>query len=227
MLSASVRGLRFHLVDGQAVGHRAGQHVDLLVPTTRGLPFRRSYSIASAPDPMHPGEFEIAVTRVDGGPTSEALHALQPGAAVEVEGPHGTFVRRAEDRAHPALFVAAGTGLAPIRAMLREEVERAEGPPLVLLFGCRTPHDILWGDELQDWRLSCPRFALHVSLSRAQDEWTGLTGYVQRHAGALARSLPGVRVYICGLGAMVDEVASSLLRDAGMTREALRYEIYD
>ena len=176
---------------------------------------------------MHPGEFDIAVTRVDGGPTSEALHALQPGSAVEVEGPRGTFVRSAEDRAHPALFVAAGTGLAPIRAMLREEVEHVEGRPLVLLFGCRTTRDILWGDELQEWRLTCPRFALHITLSRAHDEWTGLTGYVQRHAGALARSLPGVRVSICGLGAMVDEVVSSLVRDAGMPREALRYEIYD
>ncbi len=227
MLSGSVRSLRFHLADGRALGHVAGQHVDLLVPTSRGLPFRRSYSIASAPDAAHPARFEIAVTRVDRGPTSEALHALRPGELVEVEGPRGTFVRSAEERERPALFVAAGTGLAPIRAMLSEDVCAAAGPPLVLLFGCRTPQDRLWADELCDWERTCPRFFLHVTLSRAPDEWTGLAGYVQRHACALARSLPGVQVYVCGLGAMVDEVATLLARDAGISREALRYEIYD
>ena len=227
MLSESVRALRFHLEDGRPLDHTAGQHVDILVPTPRGLPFRRSYSIASAPDAAHGDEFEIAVTRVEGGPTSEALHALSPGAVVEVEGPRGTFVRTDEDRARPALFVAAGTGLAPIRAMLTEDIRHAEGPPLVLLFGCRTPRDILWGDELRAWQRACARFALHVTLSRAHDGWTGLAGYVQRHACALARLLPGVRVYICGLSAMVDDVTISLEREGGVRRDALRYEIYD
>lgn len=227
MLSGSVRSLIFRLVGGARLGHVAGQHVDLVVPTARGLPFRRSYSIASAPDPSKPGTFEIAVTRVEGGPTSDALHALRPGAVVEVEGPHGNFVRTQEDRAHPALFVAAGTGLAPIRAMLTEDVRHLEGPPLVLLFGCRTPADVLWGDELSAWVRTCPRFVLHVTLSRAHKEWTGLTGYVQRHAGDLARSLPDGRAYVCGLSAMVDDVALLLERDARLKRNAIRYEIYD
>ncbi len=227
MLSESVRVMRFHLEDGRSLGHRAGQHVEVVVPTARGLPFRRAYSVASAPDPARVDDFEIAVTRVDGGPTSEALHALPVGGRIEVDAPRGTFVRTDDDRTRPALFIAAGTGLAPIRAMLIEDVRRLDGPPLVLLFGCRTPRDILWGDELREWQRTCPRFALHVSLSRAHDEWTGLAGYVQLHACALARSLPGARVYICGLSAMVDEVVSLLGRDAGVPRDALRYEIYD
>jgi ferredoxin-NADP reductase len=227
-----------------AVGHAAGQYVDLVVPTARGLPFRRSYSIASAPDPAHPDTFEVAVTRVDGGPTSEALHALPLGSAVEVGEPRGTFTRTAEDRDHPALFVAAGTGLAPIRAMLSEDVKVAEGPPLVLLFGCRTQHDVLWAEELRAWEATCPRFRLHVTLSRphgrppADDDrrgqgpseppdWSGLTGYVQRHAVALCRALPGARAYVCGLSTMVDEVVGLLAGDGGVPRSALRYETYD
>jgi len=229
MLSPSVRSLTFRTADGSAVGHVAGQYVDVIAPTARGLPFRRSYSIASAPymDEARRDMFELAVTRVEGGPTSEAIHALTPGGLVEIEGPEGTFVRRAEDAAHPALFVATGTGLAPIRAMLAEEVRVAEGPPLVLLFGCRTPHDILWGDELRAWRRACPRFAVHVTLSRAPPEWTGLVGYVQRHARDLAGSLPDCRAYVCGLSAMVDHVVALLAREAGLSRDALRYEIYD
>lgn len=227
MLSPSVRSLRLRMADGTAVGHAAGQYADLIVPTTRGLPFRRAYSIASAPDAASPDVFEIAVTRVEGGPTSEALHGLAPGEVVEVENVQGTFVRTDEERSRPALFVAAGTGLAPIRAMLTEEVRRADGPPLVLLFGCRTPGDVLWGDELAGWTRTCKRLATHVTLSRPTPGWDGLTGYVQRHAGRLVRALPGACAYVCGLSVMVDDVVARLARDEGVPRSLLRYETYD
>ncbi|HZU84003.1 MAG TPA: FAD-dependent oxidoreductase [Polyangiaceae bacterium] len=227
MLSASVRSLTLRTTDRSPVGHLAGQYLDVIVPTPRGLPYKRSYSIASAPDDQAPWTFELAVTRVEGGPTSDALHAMAPGDVVEIEGPAGAFVRRAPERGAPALLVATGTGLAPIRAMLAEEVRDRAGPPLLLLFGCRTPADVLWGDELRAWQRECPRFALHVTLSRAPPEWTGLVGYVQRHARALAESLPGVHAYVCGLSAMVDDVVRILERDAGLERRALHYETYD
>jgi ferredoxin-NADP reductase len=227
MLSPSVRSLEFVTSDATPLGHVAGQYVDLIVPTQRGLPFKRSYSIASAPDSAHPGRFEIAVTRVQGGPTSEALHVLAPGALVEIEGPAGTFVRRAAERARPALFVATGTGLAPLRAMLAEEIGTPVGPPLLLLFGCRTPADVLWSDELHAWVRECPRFRLHTTLSRAPPEWRGLVGYVQRHAHELAVSFPGVHAYVCGLSAMVDDVVALLEKDAGLPHEAVHYEVYD
>jgi ferredoxin-NADP reductase len=227
LLSPSVRSLDLRTSDGSAVGHVAGQYLDLIVPTPRSLPYKRSYSIASAPDPEHPERFEIAVTRVEGGPTSEALHALAPGSSVEIEGPSGTFVRRPPEREHPALFVATGTGLAPIRAMLTEETRVADGPPLVLLFGCRTHGDVLWGDELRSWQRRCPRFALHVTLSRAPPDWRGLAGYVQRHAGEIAASLPGAHAYVCGVSDMVDDVVSLLQTRAGLPRERVHYEVYD
>jgi ferredoxin-NADP reductase len=222
-----VRSLTFRVLDGSAVGHVAGQYVDLIVPTARGLPYKRSYSVASAPDSAHPDRFEIAVTRVEGGPTSEALHALPIGGVVELEGPSGTFVRRQPEREYPALFVATGTGLAPIRAMLAEETREGSGSPLVLLFGCRTTADVLWGDELRAWQRVCPRFVRHVTLSRAPPEWRGLAGYVQRHARDLAGSLPGVHAYVCGVSAMVDDVVKLLAGDAGLSRDVLHYEVYD
>jgi CDP-4-dehydro-6-deoxyglucose reductase, E3 len=226
-LSPTVRSLTFRLTDRSVVGHVAGQYVDLIVPTRNGLPYRRSYSIASGPRVTPPDVFEIAVTRVAEGPTSEALHAMQPGAVVEVEGPEGTFVRRPEDRSHPALFVATGTGLSPIRAMLAEEVPEVQGPPLVLLFGCRAPAHVLWGDELERWARECPRLALHVTLSRPPPDWTGRSGYVQRHLRELAEGLQGPCAYVCGLSVMVDDVVSHLARDIKLPREAIRYEPYD
>jgi ferredoxin-NADP reductase len=229
MLSPSVRSLSMRTLDGSAIGHVAGQYLDVIVPTARGVAYKRPYSIASPPSLAQPDECEIAVTRVDGGPTSEALHEASLGAIVEIEGPTGNFVRRESERAHPGLFIATGTGLAPIRAMLAEEVRLAEvdRPPMVLLFGCRTTADVLWGDELRQWEQTCPRYAFHVTLSRAAPDWTGLVGYVQRHARGLADALPGVHAYVCGISAMVDEVMRVLERDARLPRDALHYEPYD
>jgi ferredoxin-NADP reductase len=227
MLSASVRSLVFRTRDGSPVGHLPGQYLDLFVPTAIGLPFRRPYSIASAPDGARPDVFEIAVTRVDGGPTSDALHALPVGGVVEMDGPEGTFVLRADDRAFPALFVATGTGLAPLRAMLGDDLRTPDGPPRVLLFGCRTPADILWAEELAEWERGRSRFAVHVTLSRPPPDWRGKTGYVQRYICELFETLPGARAYVCGLSAMVDDVVQRLGRDCKVPRERVRYETYD
>jgi len=227
MLSPSVRALVLRTTDGSAVGHTAGQYVDVIVPVARSIPQKRAYSIASAPSAAAPDTFEIAVTRVEGGPTSEALHALPVGGRVEVEGPEGSFVRRETDRARPALFVATGTGLAPIRAILADESRAAEGPPLALLFGCRTPRDFLWGEELRAWERACPRLRVDVTLSRPPADWAGRSGYVQRHVLALAAAMPGVQAYVCGLSAMVDDVVKLLGEQGGVPREALHYEVYD
>ena len=78
---------------------------------------RRSYSIASAPDGSP--RFEIAVTRVQGGPGSTRLHALEPGAVLRFVGPQGFFTRPPAASELPALMIATGTGVTPMRSMLR------------------------------------------------------------------------------------------------------------
>src|SRR6185312_1779313 len=141
MLSPSVRGLRF-VSEGAPPDYRAGQSMDLFVPTRGGLVMRRPYSIASAPGYAGARALDFAVTRVEGGPTSEALHELTSGAVVEAIGPNrGWLARRDDERAVAALLVATGSGLAPFRAVLQEELQRREGPPIALLFGCRTQAD--------------------------------------------------------------------------------------
>lgn len=226
MLSPSVRGLRFR-AEGTPPRYRAGQSMDLLVPTRGGLVMRRPYSVASAPGHAGAGGLDFAVTRVEGGPTSTALHELQPGSLVEAVGPNrGWLARRDDERDVAALLVATGSGLAPFRAVLQEELMRPAGPPIALVFGCRTRADILWGDELARWAETVPRFSLTVTLSRPDAEWRGATGWVQRHVVETARRLdPGV-VLLCGLSPMTDAV-ERLLVDAGVAAARIRVEAYD
>ena len=225
-LSPTVRELSLRCVDGRPVGHVAGQWLDFDVPTEAGV-VRRAYSIASAPDPGAPERFQIAVTRVDGGGgASQQLHALPLGSQLPVEGPHGFFTRERE-LAEPALFVATGTGLCPLRAMLQEELARPDGPPLVLLFGCRSEADILWREELDAWSHAHPRLRTFVTLSRGEPEWGGLRGYVQTHLGTALPLLGRPHVFVCGLSKMVGDVRAVLKQQHGYDRKLVHSERYD
>jgi len=226
MLSPSVRGLRF-VSEGAPPDYRAGQSMDLFVPTRGGLVMRRPYSIASAPGYAGARALDFAVTRVEGGPTSEALHELTSGAVVEAIGPNrGWLARRDDERAVAALLVATGSGLAPFRAVLQEELQRREGPPIALLFGCRTQADILWRDELERWASEHPRFSSTVTLSRPDASWRGASGWVQRHVLDIARAIDPGLVMLCGLSPMTDAV-ERLLVSADVPASRIRVETYD
>lgn len=226
LLSPSVRSLVFEVAGQRPFSHEPGQAIDLFVPTASGMTMKRPYSIASAPGFTGASRFEIAVTRVTGGATSSALHALELGAELDAEGPRGNFRRWAADRDLSTLFVAAGSGLAPLRAMLQAELARDVGPSVGLLFGCRTTEDVLWKDDLETWVEQRPRFALAVTLSRPPATWTGQAGHVQRQAAEMVARLRPERVFICGLSAMVEAVARAL-EDCGVPSKAIRFEEYD
>jgi CDP-4-dehydro-6-deoxyglucose reductase len=225
-LSPTVKMLRFRVLDGAPLAFVAGQWLNFDVTTPHGV-VRRAYSIATAPTGGQPDCFEIAVTRVDsGGSASLALHALQPGARLEVDGPHGFFTRE-DTRPLSALFVGTGTGVCPLRAMVQDELQAGNGPRLALLFGCRSQADILWGDELGEWARQHPRFSLHVTLSRPSPGWAGLEGYVQRHLRELIDPAARPQVYVCGLTKMVTEVRRVLKDELGYDRRMIHSERYD
>src|SRR5258708_1987715 len=114
-LTPNVRELVFERTDGRPMEFVPGQWVNALLPIGIGAgpsevaqEVKRSYSIASAPDGSP--AFEIAVTRVVGGPGSTWLHSLEPGAVLPFVGPQGFFTRPPA-AAPPSLMIATGTGI--------------------------------------------------------------------------------------------------------------------
>lgn len=226
LLSPSVRRLVF--VADRPFDYISGQWVNLFVPVPGELVHKRSYSIASAPDATEPSRLEFAVTLVEGGPVSNALFALEPGATVEMEGPFGFFTRKDAPEDRPAIFVGTGTGVTPLRAMLQAELAaRADGPELVLLFGCRTPADVIFRDEFEALAHRHSRFRYEVTLSRGPEDWEGRRGYVQTHLEELVRPLLPAEVYVCGLNRMVKEVRTVLKESLGLDRKQIHTERYD
>jgi ferredoxin-NADP reductase len=225
MVTPSVRALIFRRADGAPMTFSPGQWVNLMLPHD-GAELKRSYSIASPPDGG--SRFEIDVTRVLGGPGSEKLHSIEVGQSLRAIGPSGLFVRDAAST-KPALFVGTGTGVAPLRSMLRAATNASSTTPMWLLAGFRHEEDILYRDELGALAADHPNVRMEVTLSKGGDAWTGRRGYVQDHLPALVTELgaPDVEVYICGLDRMVKSVRDLCRGPLGLGRKQVHQERYD
>ena len=228
MLSPSVRELGFERVDGVPFEFQAGQWVSLVLPLPEGEA-RRAYSIASAPDGS--AGFEVAITRVADGPGSTFLHELPIGGTLRTIGPQGFFTRP-PDAGHPSLFVGTGTGVTPLRSMIRDALARGDTSPMTLLFGVRHESDRLYRDELEALQAKHPNFRAFYSISQSGPDWRGQKGYVQTHVEGLWKELvaaggPVPHAYICGLERMVGAVRDLMRKRMGVDRKQVHSERYD
>ncbi len=232
MLTPGVRELTFERVDGQPMAFEPGQWVNMMLPVAVGdsSDIKRSYSIASPPDGTP--RFAVAVTRVQGGPGSSWLHAVQPGTVLEFIGPQGFFTRGPTD-ATPALMIATGTGVTPMRSMLLAAVAAGSRAPAWLLLGVRREVDLLYGSELAALASVHPFLRFDATLSQPPDGWAGRRGYVQTHVRALWDELSArgaatpPHVYVCGLERMVGSVRELFRKDMGLPRQQVHSERYD
>lgn len=226
-LSPTVRELAFARIDGEPMHFEAGQWVNLVLPVA-GAELKRAYSIASPPRATP--SFELAVTKVEGGPGSTFLHALEPGAELVAIGPQGFFTRAREGDT-PALFVGTGTGVTPLRSMMLDAVARGHRGPLWLLFGVREEGDRLYRDELEALAAGHDQVRVEYTLSRPSEGWLGRRGYVQAHVAELWRELaakgPAPHAFICGLQPMVGGVREVLKAELAVPRQQVHSERYD
>src|SRR6187455_3273259 len=127
-------------------GHRAGQHVDIRLTAEDGYQAQRSYSIASAPEDE---ELVLTVERLDDGEVSPYLvDVLRPGDQLELRGPVGGYFVWEESFGGPLLLVGGGSGVVPLRAMLRHHRAVGSTVPARLLYSARSLEDVIYRDEL-------------------------------------------------------------------------------
>jgi ferredoxin-NADP reductase len=189
-------------------GHRAGQHLDVRLTAEDGYRAEREYSIASAPgEPV-----AITVECLDDGEVSPYLtEELRAGDAFEVRGPlGGYFVWGAADGG-PLLLVGGGSGIVPLRSMLRHRDRSGSDVPVRLLYSSRSLEDVIYREELDE-----PKAGVDVAhtLTRAQPE--GWTGHSRRVDTELLREVAwpaadSPLAFICGPTSFVEVVADGLV----------------
>ena len=186
-----------------------------------GKEITRAYSIASAPNGAN--RFELLLNRVEDGIFSNRLFAMQPGDTIAMRPPLGMFVLRRPPR--DSLFIAAGTGIAPMRSILRAHLSPSS-PAFTLLYGVRHESHLMYREEFQDLEHRFPQFRFWPILSRPEATWTGRKGHVQHHLQEALSGRSDLDAYLCGLKAMVDDVRA-ILKSNGFERKQIIYEKYD
>jgi NAD(P)H-flavin reductase len=206
-------------IDGEAFAYRAGQAASLALP---GETERTPYSIASAPhETAATGALEFLV-KVDGSTRFGArVSDLLPGTDLAVTGPIGNFVFAADARGKPLLFIAGGTGIAPLRSMILDALAADASPAIALLYSARAADEFAYLDELRalqdDGRLS-----LSLTLTGQGEDWEHARG--RAGAAHLADLVTAdTMCFICGPPSMVREVPQALM-SLGVGRERIRTE---
>jgi ferredoxin-NADP reductase len=187
--------------EGHTFEHRPGQHVSVRRDTDDG-PVFRPYSPVSLPGT---DTIALAVKRYDDGVCSPWLHEREVGDTITFTPPSGNLHLHAPDR--DALFLATGTGLTPMLAMLSQYVREGTGRA-VLLFGERTQEDLMYRATLD--RLAAGHAGVTVRYVLSDADWHGPTGYVQDHLGAALDLLDAPHAYVCGVPEMVVETKAAL-----------------
>jgi len=217
-LSYNVRGFRLKLLDPPKIDFQAGQFIIINVPKD-GAVVKRAYSIASPPH--EPGTIDLCIQHVEGGIASTWFWKLKEGESVSLSGPHGTFLLK-EPLDYEPVFIATGTGVAPLRAMIKHLVHVNFTGNLWLLFGTRYEHALLYESEFRSLAGARRNFRYIPTVSRPKD-WRGETGHVQQTFQKHITDVSNKELYLCGWLEVVKAVCKDL-EGFGVPREKLHYE---
>ena len=189
--------LRLKLPTNERLQFLAGQYIDIIKNGAR-----RSFSMANPP---HDDTFLELHLRNYGGPFSEHVFTrMKEKDILRLEGPFGTFFLR-EEGAKPVVFVASGTGFAPVKAIIEYALHKGMQRPMTLYWGCRVRADLYMDELAQSWqREHGIHYVPVLSDALPTDNWSGRTGFVHRAVMEDYPDMAGYQVYACGAPAMVE-----------------------
>ena len=189
-------------------GHLAGQHLDVRLTAEDGYTAERSYSIASAPgEPL-----AITVERLENGEVSPYLtDELRAGDQLELRGPIGGYFVWEPTDDGPLMLLAGGSGVVPLRSMLRHRLRAGSDVPARLLYSSRTLPDVIYRGELDHYG---DGVQVICTLTRSQPPgWTGYSGRV--NPAMLAQAVwPASQhplAFVCGPTSFVETVGENLI----------------
>jgi CDP-4-dehydro-6-deoxyglucose reductase, E3 len=210
--------LTMQLPANDVLRYHAGQYVEFILRDGA----RRSYSMANAPHTQsEKPAIELHIRHMPGGKfTDHVFGAMKEKDILRMEGPFGSFFLR-EDSAKPIVLLASGTGFAPIKAIIEHLEFKRIDRPVRLYWGARSKADLYLHAWAQEAAARLPRLTYVPVLSepRADDVWTGRTGFVHRAVMADLPDLSGHQVYACGAPVMVESAQRDFVAQCGLPED--------
>ena len=199
-----------------------GQYVTVEVP---GTDVTRTYSMANPPG--EPGRIELQIRRTPGGLATDGsiFNTLAAGDTLTLSGPYGRFFLR-EARTEPAILIGGGTGLAPLKSIVRHVLETGHDHRLYLYQGARTQVDLYDVDFFRGLESDHPdQFTYRPCLSA--EEWDGPTGLVTDVVAADFETCRNHTAYLCGPPPMVEAALKTLMKKRLFPKDIYREDFFD
>jgi NAD(P)H-flavin reductase len=205
--------LELEPIDGAPLAWRPGQFTMLHAFGVGEVP------ISISGDPSRQYRIEHTIRNV--GPVTAALVAAGPGTVLGLRGPFGTEWDVRTGRGGDVVFVAGGIGLAPLRPAILELIaQRADYDRVVLLYGARTPEDILFTDDLRAWA-ERDGIVVEVTVDNGTHAWRGRVGLVTQLVARAGFDAVRALALVCGPEVMM-RYAAQALSSRGVQPERLR-----
>jgi Na+-transporting NADH:ubiquinone oxidoreductase subunit F len=222
-----IKGVTFKLTEGQSIDFKAGQYVQLETKPYAKVKQKaiRAYSISSKPELNN--RIQLIVRLVPEGICTTWVHTqLKVGDKVDFTGPYGDFYLR--DTEADILFVAGGSGSAPIKSMLEHLREVGTSRKMTYFFGARSAKDLYLGDEMRTFEEYFDDFTYVPVLSHAteEDHWEGKTGFLMPYFKEAIRDPKNTEAYLCGSPGMIAAVTKSLINDYGIDEGKIYYDSF-
>ncbi len=223
-LNYDTRLVRLALREPEAMEFRPGQYIQLETPAY-GMtpePVYRAYSVASPQ--YEPGSIDLIIRLVPNGIcTTYVFEVLAEGDEVRLNGPYGDFYLRDTDA--EIVFVAGGSGIAPIRSILYQMAHEGSTRKATFFYGCNEVRDLYLVEQMKELEEKIPNFTYVPAVARPEsaDEWDGETGLVTEVLDGHLEDGSSCEAYLCGAPAMIDATIE-VLRRKGVPEERIFYD---
>ncbi len=221
-LCHDVMGLSLRLPRSERMRFLAGQYIEILMEDGK----RRAFSLANAP---HDDEFlQLHIRHYDGGVFSEKVFSeMQEKALLRIHGPLGNFFLR-EESERPMIFVAGGTGFAPIKGIIEHALAEGVERPMHLYWGVQACRDLYMHDLAERWAAEHPHISYTPVLSKSDpaDNWQGRTGFVHEAVMQDYEDFSTYEVYASGPPVMVYAVRDELLK-SGLDTDHIHSDAFE
>lgn len=210
---------------GKKFDFTPGQFVMFELKDENGHNIKRSYSISSSPGKS---SIELVINIIPRGKMTPLLDQLKVGDKIKLLGPYGKFGKDINSSGKDIMFIAAGTGITPIRSMINDLIENKFKKKISLLYGFRHEGNFLFKEEFEDLSDENSNFTLIPTVSRPVNakHWPGEVGRVtDRLSKNLSSKDLDQEFYICGLGHMVRDTKKILL-EKGVKMEQIHLEVW-
>jgi Na+-transporting NADH:ubiquinone oxidoreductase subunit F len=223
-LTHDIKQFRLELVEPATMDYIPGQYAQLLTPVYEENPVEvyRAYSISS--DPADKGAIELVIRLVPGGIcTTYCFNYLKEGDEMKINGPYGDF--RLADTEAPIIFIAGGSGMAPIKCMLHHMKNTGNRRKATYYFGANKVKELFYMDLMRQFEseLADFRFVPVVAAPEEGEAWAGETGLVTQAVQKDLKNAPECEAYLCGSPGMID-AAVKVLIELGVSEKNIFYD---